>query len=155
MLHARGQLLADITALGEGDAIQFIQPRIQREDLFGPEIAAFRHAQPSALRMIGAGPRQIGGISAMAPMLRTPKPGARGSAKLTARSACAASGWPRDKHPELWPRLDLHLGAQFVHFQSLEQRLRKPARQSSSTAPSPSVTRKSNRILPWGVSRAV
>jgi len=51
MLHARGQFLADITTLGEGNAVQFFQPGIQGEDLLKAEIAGLE-ARAAALKAV-------------------------------------------------------------------------------------------------------
>ena len=123
MLHPRGQFLADIAALVEGDAMQFVQPGIQREDLVAAEIAAFRHAQRQPLGMIGG--RAFQKIAASrrrrrccaAPKRREPGigegDGAFGRPPGQARHRPQAAGAASISD----------LGAQAVHREPLDQRL--------------------------------
>src|SRR6476660_4994286 len=52
MFHARRHFLADIAALLETDAHEFLEPRVQSEDLIGRNIGAVRNAKLQAMRIV-------------------------------------------------------------------------------------------------------
>ncbi len=55
MLHARRQLLPDIAALVEGDAVKFIEAGVQREHLVRAEVGALWNAEREAMQKIAVG----------------------------------------------------------------------------------------------------
>ena len=53
MLHARDDLLPDIAAFGEVDAVQLIEQRLMREGVAERVVAAaFRHAEPDTQSLV-------------------------------------------------------------------------------------------------------
>src|SRR4029078_12157406 len=53
MLHARDDLLPDIAAFGEVDAVQLIEQRLMREGVAERVVAAaFRHAEPDTQGLV-------------------------------------------------------------------------------------------------------
>ena len=168
MLHPRHDLLADIAALVEIDAVQPVHVGLVRERVAIHEVeAAARHAERDAMRLIGGAVDEVGAdemrrLSAPVP----PAPGCASRARRCAdrrrsRSGLIAGSPP---HAASTPRLSdrfstVDLGAQLVEAELGRRGPSASARGQSIRKPPPwpagaSVIRKSVVILPCGVSSA-
>ena len=129
-LHARGGLLADETALLEVDAAEQVEIGLYGIDRLGTPVGRSRHAQGQAMGLIGG----------LLDHLRVG--GRRGPIAAQAQGGQARIGAP--SRPRQRPRKqrqdrgvvggDLHLGAQPVHGQALDDRLALARRDVQPTA---------------------